>query len=155
MQYFKYYNIDENGRMQMRKNKITKRQYIIEENLLQYKDRIKQSERNLKIVEEIAEGIPCKAVAEKYGLSMGRVQQILGQYISHCRFYIRGTNIYTPKEELFEFLLKEFSENEPILLEEIKFRNMDKFDIWRCLRLLVRSQRLKECTNGSYYIKKK
>lgn len=81
----------------MTRTKQTKRQQIIEENLMQYKNSIVFSERNIKIVEEVVAGDKYNIVAEHHNISMTRVQQIVTAYIMHCHFYLDGVNIYKEK----------------------------------------------------------
>lgn len=60
------------------------RKRLIEEGLLQYKDMIKVSDRNKKLVEEYARGKSYVDLAREYRLSTSRVEQIVYSYIRHC-----------------------------------------------------------------------
>ena len=60
------------------------RKRILEENLLQYRDRLVVSERNKEIVEMYVKGSTYAEVGKKYGISGTRVEQIVHGYIRHC-----------------------------------------------------------------------
>lgn len=61
-----------------------KRKRINEENLLQYKDQVQLSERNINIVEKYVEGCTLADLAEQHGITRERVAQIVSTYIRHC-----------------------------------------------------------------------
>ena len=67
---------------------------ILTENLLQYIDKIKVSERNKQIVRSYAEGTGYRELAEKYGITDSRVAQIVYNYIRHCSIYKKETSCY-------------------------------------------------------------
>lgn len=60
------------------------RKQIIEENLSQYNDQFTFSSRNFAIVEEYVSGASMTNLADKYGISLSRVHQIVGNYVMHC-----------------------------------------------------------------------
>lgn len=61
-----------------------KRERIIREKILQYKDQVQLSERNINIVEKYVEGCNLADLAEQHGITRERVAQIVSTYIRHC-----------------------------------------------------------------------
>lgn len=70
------------------------RERIIKENLLQYRDAIKLSDRNKEIVKSYAEGVSYKELAAQYRITNTRVAQIVQEYIRHCGLYKKGVYCY-------------------------------------------------------------
>lgn len=70
------------------------RKRLIEDRLLQYKARIKVSDRNKRIVEEYVQGKSYVELARKYELSSSRVEQIVHGYIRHCVWLCKGMEPY-------------------------------------------------------------
>ena len=67
-----------------RKPRNHKRKRILDENLMQYKNEVQLSERNIHVVEDYVAGGSETQLAEKYGISRERVSQIVHTYIRHC-----------------------------------------------------------------------
>lgn len=70
------------------------RKRIIEEKLLQYRERVLVSERNKTIVEQYAQGKSYGEIAKKNGITTSRVEQIVHGYIRHCVMLKKGEGPY-------------------------------------------------------------
>ena len=69
---------------QQRKRKLAEknhnRKIIIDENLMQYIDSVKLSDRNKDIITLYVNGTPYRFLAEKYGISVKTVADIISRY---------------------------------------------------------------------------
>ena len=66
------------------------RQIIVNENLLQYKNDISVSLRNISIVEDYANGIEYLELSSKYNISYQRTYQIVAAYVRICHTRNKG-----------------------------------------------------------------
>lgn len=58
-----------------------RRTRILDENLLEYLDKVNFSSRNKEIVRKYVSGIPYKTLAEEYDLTSGRIAGVVKDYI--------------------------------------------------------------------------
>lgn len=66
------------------------RQIIVNENLLQYKNDVPVSLRNISIVEDYANGIEYLELSSKYNISYQRIYQIVAAYVRICHTRNKG-----------------------------------------------------------------
>lgn len=66
------------------------RQIIVNENLLQYKNDVPVSLRNISIVEDYANGIEYLELSSKYNISYQRIYQIVAAYVRICHTKNKG-----------------------------------------------------------------
>lgn len=66
------------------------RQVIVNENLLQYKNDVSVSLRNISIVEDYANGIEYLELSSKYNISYQRIYQIVATYVRICHTRNKG-----------------------------------------------------------------
>lgn len=66
------------------------RQVIVNENLLQYKNDVSVSLRNISIVEDYANGIEYLELSSKYKISYQRIYQIVAAYVRICHTRNKG-----------------------------------------------------------------
>ena len=74
------------------KNHFRKR--IIDENLLQYIQYVKMTDRNKSIVTEYVSGSSYIELGRKHFVTPSRVRDIIRDYIHHCNLYKNKTRIY-------------------------------------------------------------
>ena len=66
------------------------RQVIVNENLLQYKNDVSVSLRNISIVEDYANGIEYLELSSKYNISYQRIYQNVAAYVRICHTRNKG-----------------------------------------------------------------